>query len=426
MKKLTSLLLIMAMLFVVSCQKDEPKPVEETGTLIVDIDLSLQIDEIAKGLKAEVPIGEYRVNIYSTDGSLTRSYETASAMPDSVELSPGDYYVEAYSDNNVPAEFDNPHYYGASTVFTISSNSREVVNVTCSLANTIVSVVYTDNILNNFIDYNTTVSTSMGSLLYDSSESRWGYFQTSPLDILVELTYLDPDGSTSVRTLSGNIPDPLPARHYQITVHTTLVNGSASFQLLVDESEIPVEVIELVDDPTTEPVAGAIAYGELLITEIMPDPSALSDTEGEWFEIYNNSNRAINLQNLVLDRDGTNIHSIGTSIDLLPGEYYVMARTVTASNAVNSYVYGSAITLSNTGAVLSLYNEDTGSGPGALIFSVDYGEAAFPSGSGASISLNPNLLNASDAALGSSWCLSTSAYNTGDLGTPGVVNDWCL
>jgi hypothetical protein len=426
MKKLNSLLLIVVMIFAVSCQKDEPKPVEETGTLIVDIGLSLQIDEIAKGLKAEVPIGEYRVNIYSTDGSLTRSYEMASSMPDSIELAPGDYYVEAYSDNNFPAEFDNPHYYGVSNVFTISSNSREVVNVTCSLANTIVSVVYSDNIVNNFIDYNTTVSTSLGSLLYTSTETRWGYFQTSSLDILVELSYLNPDGSTSIRTLSGNIADPLPARHYQVTVHTTLVNGSASFQLLLDETEIPIEVVDLIDDPTAEPVPGAIAFGELLITEIMPDPSALPDTEGEWIEIYNNSDRTINLQNLVLDRDGTNVHTINDSIDLLPGEYYVMARTATATDAVTTYVYGSAITLSNSGAVLSIYNEDTGSGPGPVIFSVDYGEASFPSGSGASISLNPNLLNASDAVLGSSWCLSTSAYNTGDLGTPGVVNDECF
>ncbi|MGC9342657.1 MAG: DUF4493 domain-containing protein [Bacteroidales bacterium] len=426
MKKLNSLLLIVVMIFAVSCQKDEPKPVEESGTLIVDIGLSLQIDEIAKGLKAEVPIGEYRVNIYSTDGSLTQSYETASSMPDSIELAPGDYYIEAYSDNDVPAEFDNPHYYGVSNVFTITSNSLEVVQVTCSLANTIVSVVYSDEIVNNFLDYNTTVSSSLGSLLYISTETRWGYFQTSPLEILVELSYLNTDGSTSVRTLSGTIADPLPARHYQVTVHTTMVNGNASFQLLLDETEIPIEVIDLIDDPTVQPDPDGIAYGELLITEIMPDPSALSDTEGEWFEIYNNSGRTINLQNLVLDRDGTNVHTISDSIDLLPGEYYVLARTATATDALNSYVYGSAITLSNTGAVLSLYNEDTGAGPGAVIFSVDYGEASFPSGSGASISLNPGLMNATDAVLGSSWCLSTTAYNTGDLGTPGVVNDECL
>lgn len=426
MKKLNSLLLIMMLIFAVSCQKDEPKPIEEKGILVVDLGLSMKIEEVNKGLKAEVPIEEYRLNIYNTDGSLTLSYETASSMPDSIELSPGDYYVEAYSDNDAPAEFDNPYYYGISEVFTINANIREVVQVTCSLANTIVSVVYSDEIVNNFLDYNTTVSSTLGSLLYSSTETRWGYFQTSPLDILVELSYLNPDGSTSLRTLSGNIPDPLPARHYQVTVHTTLINGSVSFQLLLDDSEIPIEVIDLIDDPAVQPDPEGIAFGDLLITEIMPDPSNLSDTEGEWFEIYNNSDRTINLQNLILDRDGSNVHTISDSIDLLPGEYFVMAKTATATDAVNIYVYGSAITLSNSGAVLSIYNEDTGSGPGNLIFSVDYGQSGFPSASGASISLNPNLLNATDAVSGTSWCLSTSAYNTGDLGTPGAVNDNCL
>jgi hypothetical protein len=56
---------------------------------------------------------------------------------------------------------------------------------------------------------------------------------------------------------------------------------------------------------------------------------------------------------------------------------------------------------------------------------VDYGEASFPNGSGKSISLNPIFMNAASAVLGTSWCVSTSAYNTGDLGTPGLANDSC-
>jgi len=110
---------------------------------------------------------------------------------------------------------------------------------------------------------------------------------------------------------------------------------------------------------------------------------------------------------------------------LLPGEYFVFARSVTATDASNSYIYGSAILLPNTGAVLSIYNEATGTGPGALIFSVNYGGANFPDGTGVSISLNPGMFSASEAILGTSWCLSTSVYNTGDSGTPGVANDAC-
>ena len=40
--------------------------------------------------------------------------------------------------------------------------------------------------------------------------------------------------------------------------------------------------------------------GELVITEIMQNPVAVSDTVGEWFEIHNVSDRAIELAGLVI------------------------------------------------------------------------------------------------------------------------------
>jgi len=184
-----------------------------------------------------------------------------------------------------------------------------------------------------------------------------------------------------------------------------------------------MEVVEITDISNT-PQNGAIGSGELLITEIMPNPSALSDTEGEWFEIYNNSDRVINLQNLILGRNDINRHTITDSIDLSPGSYMVFERTDLATGA-DGYTYGSGILLPNTGAVLTIFNEGTETGPGALIFSVDYGGTDFPNVPGESISLNPDLFNAVDAVMGTSWCSSISVYSTGDLGTPGAVNDSC-
>ena len=173
------------------------------------------------------------------------------------------------------------------------------------------------------------------------------------------------------------------------------------------------------------PDAVPIGYGEILITEIMYDPSSLSDTEGEWFEIINNSDQAINLQNLIIGRDDTYFHVITDSIELSPGHYFVLQRSVTATDASNSYTYGSDISLTNTGAVLALYNEGTLTDPGTLIFSVNYGGEYFPGGSGTTISLNPDMISAGEAVQGTSWCTSISVYSTGDLGTPGLGNDPC-
>ncbi len=422
MKKLLSLLSL-GLIFMYSCKKEDPEPEPGNGKLILEIGMSISIDEIDSRLKSAKAIEDFKVVIKQENGSEALSFETLALMPDTINLAPGNYYVEAHSNNDLPAAFENPYYYGISDVFSISSNTQQQVQVNCSLANTIVSVYYSDNVVNNFEDYSTTVSTSLGSLIYTKDETRPGYFQTAPVDILVELSYLNPDGTQSNKTLSGNISDPLPNRHYQVNVEASIDQGMATFQVVLDSSEIQLVLIELTEDPVIPD--GAIAYGDLLITEIMPDPSALSDTEGEWFEVYNNSDHPINLENLILQRNGSNVHTIKENIELAAGEFYVMARSINATDAVNSYVYGTDISLTNLGSTIAIHNEGTESVPGPLIFSVDYGATGFPSGAGSSISLNPTRFTSADAVLGTSWCLSSSVYNTGDSGTPGMMNDLC-
>jgi len=424
MKKIYLIAVCLITVSLISCQKEEAQNMKETGSLHIDVGLFIRVNEVNNVLKSTLQTENFKVTIYKADASVAVAYENASDMPAVIELETGDYYVEAHSDNNLPAAFENPYYFGRSDIFTISSNIQESVLVNCELANTIVTVEYSANIINSFLDYTCTVSSEGGSLVFLQNETRMGYFLTSALDILVELSYLKPDGTQMSKTLTGSIPDPLANRHYQILVDASIDEGMASFQILLDETEVLVEVVSITDE-SIDPPAGAVGFGDLLITEIMYNPTALSDTEGEWFEIYNNSTQNINLQNLVIERDDVNRHVITDPIELSPGAYYVFARTQQSTDASNTYLYGSAITLSNTGAVLSIYNEGTEADPGALIFSVNYGEAGFPDGSGATICLSPDMLSASEAVLGASWCTATSLYNTGDYGTPGVINDLC-
>jgi len=423
MKTLYLFMVCLMMILSISCKKDEINPSRETGYLQVSIGMSIHINEVGSKLKSMLQTENFKVTIYMADGTETKSFESASDMPETIELETGDYYVEAHSDNNLPAAFENPYYRGVSNVFTISNNIQQSVLVNCELANTIVTVIYSDNVVNSFSDYTTTVSSALDSLVFTRDEIRMGYFQTLPLEIMAELTYLNPNGSIASKSLSGSIPDPLPNKHYEILVDASIDGGLATFQIQMDSSEVEIVAVEITDVSNT-PQNGAIGFGELLITEIMPNPSALSDTEGEWFEIYNNSDRVINLQNLILGREDVNRHTITDFIDLSPGSYIVIERTDLATGA-EGYTYGSGILLPNTGAVLTIFNEGTESEPGTPIFSVDYGGTDFPNVSGVSISLNPDLFNAADAVMGTSWCSSTSVYSTGDLGTPGAVNDSC-
>jgi hypothetical protein len=61
---------------------------------------------------------------------------------------------------------------------------------------------------------------------------------------------------------------------------------------------------------------------------------------------------------------------------------------------------------------------------GLVVDEVEY-DATFGGEDGASLSLRPNRLDASDNDTGQNWCTSTSSFGAGDLGTPGTDNDAC-
>ncbi|MBW7881741.1 MAG: lamin tail domain-containing protein [Caldilineaceae bacterium] len=112
--------------------------------------------------------------------------------------------------------------------------------------------------------------------------------------------------------------------------------------------------------PTPSPSLTATALPtpppSILITELMIDPNAVSDSAGEWIELWNPNPFAVNLANWTLaDLDGET-HHIGLELWLAPDSYAVLARNgdpaANGGVAVN-YVYR-GITLANTKDALLL------------------------------------------------------------------------
>ena len=77
----------------------------------------------------------------------------------------------------------------------------------------------------------------------------------------------------------------------------------------------------------------AATVSDLLITEIMANPLAVTDTLGEWFELFNPTTESIDLSGLLLSDDGSNKHNISSATPLLvnSGSYFVMARNGTVA-----------------------------------------------------------------------------------------------
>ena len=170
--------------------------------------------------------------------------------------------------------------------------------------------------------------------------------------------------------------------------------------------------------------------GDLVITEIMNNPSPVSDTTGEWFEIYNTTSAAIDINGWTLKDDGTNTHIIdssnGTTL-VASGGFLVLGRSadpvLNGGSPVN-YEYGEGgHTLGNASDEVVLLTPND-----VEISRVNYdGGTTYPDLNGQSMQLDPSSISETDNDLGSNWCASTSSYGdgTGSLGTPGAANDTC-
>jgi hypothetical protein len=157
----------------------------------------------------------------------------------------------------------------------------------------------------------------------------------------------------------------------------------------------------------------------LVINEVMQNPSAVSDINGEWFELTNTGSAVINLNGLILKDNNSDYHTVVSDGGVLinPGEFVVLGREgdIDLNGGVElNYVYNN-FNLGNTWDQIIIQH------PTGLIIdeiSYDNGET-FPDPTGASMILVDPL---ADNEQGENWVSSTQSYGDGDFGSPDSSN----
>ncbi len=189
------------------------------------------------------------------------------------------------------------------------------------------------------------------------------------------------------------------------------------------------EDLDGVDDDCDEYVdEDFVAEGDVIVSEIMHSPAAVADSDGEWFELYNNSSMDIDLWGWAVYDYGSDDFTIDEHIVFSPGEAVVLcsngdfgANGGVACDYEYSYYSGMALaSASDDEIVVELL--------GLVIDEVVYDiDGDFPADEGATISLEPMYYDDADNDHGINWCLADPSwvYGNGDLGTPGVFNPPC-
>ncbi len=170
--------------------------------------------------------------------------------------------------------------------------------------------------------------------------------------------------------------------------------------------------------PTLAPVPG-----DLVITEVMPNPNAVADSLGEWFEVQ--ATRDIDLNGVTLDRVGDSsagdLLQAEKCLHLTAGTFAVFARS--ADSGVN----GGLTRVDGTFSFTLVTGSSSAPGDIAVMHNSTLIDAVTWTGSrtGKSLQVDPDFANPSDNDLPANFCDGTQAYGEGDLGTPGSPNAQC-
>ena len=161
---------------------------------------------------------------------------------------------------------------------------------------------------------------------------------------------------------------------------------------------------------------------EIVITEIMRNPLAVADSEGEWIELYNAADEVRDLSGLMLRDDGDDAHALSPDAPLLiePGGYVLIGASPTLGAVAEADEVWDGFYVGNgTDAVILMHGD-------VIIDMVSFnGDVAWPATAGASMSLDPEAYGALDNDDPLNWCSAVIALDNGDYGTPGQPNWPC-
>lgn len=174
--------------------------------------------------------------------------------------------------------------------------------------------------------------------------------------------------------------------------------------------------------PTLPNIAQAASSGDVVVSEVMFNPDAVSDSDGEWIELHNTTGSAIDLTNWMLrvDTDGTASttadqydHTFSGGTIPSDGYFVICKNNNSAQNGGVSCDDSYSFDLDNTSSHISLYDDDSSDGT-YLIES-----AAYNTTHGGGLD-TPGQSIVYENGVPSTYDEST--YGDGDYGTPGAPN----
>lgn len=237
--------------FVSSCSSDDPDFKQGQGSLSVNLNLDSSVKSLTSSRVeySDVTVDDLTLRLVAPDGTVEKTGSPSEFTRD-VKIKVGDYKLEAYYGSDEEDGFGIPYFYGSQDI-TITEGNLTEVDLTASLASSMVSIVYTDAFKNYFTQYSSSVLSAAGrTTAFTSDETRPAYISAGEAKIFVDVT--KPNGLSATLQPAEFVAE--AKHHYTVTLDINQGAGAPVLRLSFDDSVGKEDVeIELSDELMNAP-----------------------------------------------------------------------------------------------------------------------------------------------------------------------------
>lgn len=239
-----ALLLALAVAGLASCSDDNPWVGKERGGINLHLDASADVTDAAANVRAGAPelvapdVADFAIELRDMDTDRVQRWNTLTEFNSEAGFDVGTYTLTASYGNLHECGFDKPYFLGETQLSVLEGRETEV-SVTAQLANSMVSIEYTDAFRNYFPDYRISAHTKGEAYVtFYKGETRPAFL--APGEVVLDLAAQMPGGAALTdRSPAAEVTrfNARPRHHYHITfdVNADPV-GSAQLTIIFDDT----------------------------------------------------------------------------------------------------------------------------------------------------------------------------------------------
>ena len=200
---------------------------------------------------------DFSIFMNSNDGNISQSWDTFVNFPQNQLFRSGSYTLTASYGNNEIEGFDCPYFIGNTTI-QVSENTTTNANIDCKLANSLVTITYTDAFKNFFEKFNILIHSEGGAYFsYDKDETRPLYLNPGKISIITSLTKKN---GVSATFQPAEITNALAQHLYHITFDVNIgENGTEELLISFDDSAATENIALNISDEMMKSPAPEVA-----------------------------------------------------------------------------------------------------------------------------------------------------------------------